>query len=77
MRVIAHKTRFMLSFKIKKDGTKYHAYCPELKGCHTFGNTAEEALKNLRSAISLYLDDEIEKQTINNLIDEEIKNGKI
>jgi len=26
------------------------AYCPELKGCHTQGETVEEALTNLREA---------------------------
>lgn len=77
MKINIHKTRFMLSFKIEKDGEKFHAFCPELKGCHTFGKTPEEALRNLKSAISLYLDDEMEEQTINSLIDKEIKNVKI
>ena len=25
----------------------YHAYCPALKGCHTWGHTYEEALVNV------------------------------
>lgn len=50
----------MISFKVEKDGEKFHAFCPELIGCHTFGNTAEEALRNLKNAVSLYLDDELE-----------------
>jgi len=45
----------MLSFKIKKDGNKWHAFCPELKGCHSFGSTQEEALNNLKNAVQLYL----------------------
>ena len=32
------------------------AYCPELKGCHTQGDTVEEALTNLREAAELYLE---------------------
>ena len=32
------------------------AYCPELKGCHTQGDTVEEALANLREAAGLYLE---------------------
>ncbi len=32
------------------------AYCPALKGCVTQGTTEEEAVKNLREAIELYLD---------------------
>lgn len=53
----------MLTFKLKKDGDQYHAFCPELKGCHTFGSTPDEALKNLKNAVSLYLEDEMEEQT--------------
>ena len=32
------------------------AYCPALKGCVTQGRTEEEALKNLKEAIELYLE---------------------
>jgi predicted RNase H-like HicB family nuclease len=35
----------------------YHAYCPALKGCHTWGLTYDEALANVREAIELYIDD--------------------
>lgn len=41
-------------FKLEKDGAKWHAYCPELQGCHTFGSTKEEALKYLKDAVLLY-----------------------
>ena len=37
-----------------KDG--YYAYCPELKGCQTQGETVDEALANLREAAELYLE---------------------
>ncbi len=37
-----------------------HAYCPVLKGCHTWGHTPAEALANMREAVSLYLEDLIE-----------------
>lgn len=37
-----------------KDGV--FAYCPQLKGCHTQGDTVEEALANLREAAELYLE---------------------
>ena len=37
-----------------KDGV--FAYCPELKGCQTQGDTVEEALSNLREAAELYLE---------------------
>lgn len=38
----------------------YHAFRAALKGCHTWGHTAEEALTNLRDAIELYVDDLVE-----------------
>ena len=37
--------------------TAFHAFCPALKGCHTWGRTYEEALANVREAIELYVDD--------------------
>ena len=44
-----------------EDGRKaYHAYCPGLKGCHTWGHTYEEALKNVQEAVELYVEDLIE-----------------
>lgn len=41
---------------IEGDKEGYYAYCPELKGCQTQGNTVEEALSNLREAAELYLE---------------------
>ena len=32
------------------------AYCPALKGCVTQGRTEDEAIKNLKEAIELYLE---------------------
>ena len=34
----------------------YHAFCPMLKGCHSQGDTFEEALENITEAIELYLE---------------------
>ncbi len=34
----------------------YHAFCPTLKGCHSQGDTYEEALANIQDAIKLYLE---------------------
>jgi len=34
----------------------YHAFCPTLKGCHTQGDTLDEALANVREAIEAYLE---------------------
>jgi predicted RNase H-like HicB family nuclease len=44
-----------------EDGSKaYHAYCPGLKGCHTWGHTYDEALINIQEAVQLYVEDLIE-----------------
>jgi len=34
----------------------YHVSCPALPGCHTEGETVDEALANAREAISAYLE---------------------
>lgn len=41
---------------IEKDKNGYFAFCPELKGCHTQGDTLEEVLENMKEAIELYLE---------------------
>lgn len=59
------------TFKVEKDGTEFHAWCPELPGCHTHGKTVNEALENLKDAVQLYLDtvmeEEIARQTAQTL----------
>jgi predicted RNase H-like HicB family nuclease len=41
---------------IEKDMYGYYAYCPELKGCHSQGDSLEEVLSNIKEAIELYLE---------------------
>lgn len=41
---------------IEQDADGVFAYCPELKGCHTQGDTVDDALTNLREAAGLYLE---------------------
>jgi predicted RNase H-like HicB family nuclease len=38
-------------------GQAFHASCPALKGCHSWGHTYAEAVANIREAIELYVDD--------------------
>ncbi|HDY70263.1 MAG TPA: type II toxin-antitoxin system HicB family antitoxin [Nitrospirae bacterium] len=40
---------------IEPDEDVYVAYCPELPGCVTYAKTDEEARKNIKEAIELYL----------------------
>jgi predicted RNase H-like HicB family nuclease len=59
------------TFKVEKDGTEFHAWSPELPGCHTHGKTVNEALEILKDAVQLYLDtimeEEIARQTAQTL----------
>ena len=41
---------------VEKDEHGYYAYCPELEGCQTQGDSLEETLENIKEAIGLYLD---------------------
>jgi len=41
---------------IEKDEYGYYAYCPELEGCQTQGDSLEEVLSNIKEAIKLYLE---------------------
>lgn len=41
---------------IERDTTGYHGYVPSLPGCHTRGKTIEETKRNLKNAITGYLE---------------------
>ena len=49
-------SRKKISVVIEKDDYGYYAFCPELDGCQSHGDTFEEALKNIKEAIELYLE---------------------
>jgi predicted RNase H-like HicB family nuclease len=51
----------MVTFRIEPDGDEFHAWSPELPGTHTHGRTRTQALKNLKDAVRLYLDDVMEE----------------
>jgi predicted RNase H-like HicB family nuclease len=40
---------------IEHDKDGYFAYVPELKGCHSQGDSMEEVTKHIREAIDLYM----------------------
>ena len=44
------------SVVIEKDGHGYYAFCPEMKGCHSQGESLDEVLTNVKEAIELYLE---------------------
>ena len=41
---------------IHKSSYGFDVRCPALPGCHSQGDTQEEALENIRDAIAVYLD---------------------
>ena len=47
---------YKVNVVIEKDEHGYYAYCPELEGCQTQGDTLEEASDNIKKAIELYLE---------------------
>ncbi|WP_120945887.1 type II toxin-antitoxin system HicB family antitoxin [Helicobacter labacensis] len=46
----------ILNAIIEKDEFGYFAFVPSLKGCVSQGDSYEEALKNIKEAIELYLE---------------------
>jgi predicted RNase H-like HicB family nuclease len=54
-------TVYRVSVVIEKDENGYFAYCPELQGCYTQGDTYEEVLENIKDAIKLHIKDRLEE----------------
>lgn len=48
--------KFRVVVEYDPETKSYAAYCPELPGCCSAGDSQEEALENAREAISLYLE---------------------
>jgi predicted RNase H-like HicB family nuclease len=48
--------KMKVNIVIEKDMYGYYAYCPELNGCHSQGDSLEEALSNIKEAVELYLE---------------------
>lgn len=51
---------YKLSVVIEKDENGYFAFCLELQGCYTQGDTYEEAIQNIKDAIRLHIEDRLE-----------------
>jgi len=51
----------MESFKfpiiIEKDSDGYFAFCPDIEGCYTQGDTYEEVIENIKDVIKLLLEE--------------------
>jgi predicted RNase H-like HicB family nuclease len=57
---------YKLNIIIEEDDDGFYAYCPELRGCQSQGDTLEEVQSNITEAIELYLEtlSEHEKQEL-------------
>jgi predicted RNase H-like HicB family nuclease len=42
---------------IEKDSDGYFAFCPDIQGCYTQGDTYEEVLENIKHVIKLLLEE--------------------
>jgi predicted RNase H-like HicB family nuclease len=51
---------YKFSVVIEKDSAGYYAFCPELQGCYTQGDTYEETLENIKDTIRLHIEDRVE-----------------
>ena len=51
---------YKFSVVVEKDKDGYFAFCPELQGCYTQGDTYKDVLENIRDAIHLHIEDRIE-----------------
>jgi len=54
---MAHVTQHRYTVILdREDDGSFHAFVPALKGCHTQGDTEDEALANAQEAIAAYLE---------------------
>jgi predicted RNase H-like HicB family nuclease len=57
-----------LPILIEQDEDKvYIVSCPQFKGCHSYGNTIEEAMQNIHEVIEMCLEEE-KIENVNNFI---------
>jgi predicted RNase H-like HicB family nuclease len=47
--------KFRIVLEYDEDARAFSAVCPELPGCASAGDTEEEARRNIKEAIELYL----------------------
>lgn len=63
--------KYRISVIVEKDKHGYYAYCPDLDGCHTQGDSFEEVIANIREAIELYMET-LSDQEIKAILSQEI-----
>jgi len=53
---VKRNKKMKVTIVIEKDQSGYYAFCPELKGSHSQGDTLEEVLANIKEAVELYIE---------------------
>ena len=65
---IQNKKTFHLPILIEQDEDGvYIVSCPSFKGCHSYGKTIDEAIKNIREVIDMCIEETPPKE-INNFV---------
>lgn len=64
-------TKYKVNVVFEKDEHGYYVYAPELPGCHTQGETFEEATANIKEALELYFE-AVPREEIEDLLSKEI-----
>lgn len=62
---------YKVNVVIEHDEHGYFAYVPELKGCHSQGETMEEVMSNIKEAFELYLET-LSKEEVAAMLSKEI-----
>ena len=53
-------SEYQFTVVIEPDEKGYHAFVPALPGCHSFGDTVEEAQANILEAIEVHVESMLE-----------------
>jgi predicted RNase H-like HicB family nuclease len=52
----------------KQNNGAYFAFCPEVKGCFTQGDTYEDAFQNLKELVELTIKEELTEEERQNIL---------
>ena len=47
--------KYLITLEKESDG-RFSVHCPELPGCHSWGETESEAIENIKEAIAGYIE---------------------
>lgn len=65
----ARNKTFHLPILLETDEDNYFIVsCPVFKGCHSYGKTINEAMKNIREVIEMCLEENAPEATLNNFL---------